>query len=93
MPIVLLRLLVCALPLVHDTVKPFAKGFDLGEQASDHPLAWQLGRAIFMLLVGISWAVGMFLATFLLLPPAQHLAVQAASLAMLLTNNKTGMHG
>ena len=49
--------------------------------------AWQLGRAAFVLLMGISWSVDLLLATFLLLPPAQHLAVQALSLAILFANN------
>lgn len=43
-----------------------------------------------MVLVGISWAIGLFVSTFLLLPPAQHVAVQAAALAALLQNNRSG---
>lgn len=41
-------------------------------------------------LVGISWTVGPFVSTFLLLPPAQHLAVQAVSLGMVMLNNRSG---
>lgn len=85
-PIVLMRLLVCAVPLVSDTVGPFGPGF--GDRPS---AAWQAGHALFMLLVSISWALGLFLGPFLLLPPAHHLAVQAASLAVLmLRHNRAG---
>jgi hypothetical protein len=85
MPVVLLRLLVCVLPLLSDTISPFGQGLD--SESPQPSLLHQLGRAAFMLLVSVSWAVGLFLASFLLLPPAQHLAVQAASLVPLLLNN------
>jgi hypothetical protein len=78
-----LRLLVCALPLVSDTISPF------GRVQSNRNTLWLLGHACFMLLVGISWSVGLFMASFLLLEPALHVAVHALSLAVLLTNNRS----
>lgn len=41
-------------------------------------------------LVGISWTIGPFVATFLLLPPAQHLMLQAPVLALLMRRNRSG---
>jgi len=79
------------MPLATDTVTPFVKvlpaSVDLPPVVA---LLWQLGRACFVLLVCLSWAVGPFIATFLLLPPAHHLAVSTVSLAALLSNNRSG---
>lgn len=92
MPIVVLRLLVCIVPLVADPITPFSKGLAL-KQESPHedPLSpYQIARGAFMLLVGISWSVGLFMAALLLLPPALHMAVSTASLLLLLSNNESG---
>ena len=41
-------------------------------------------------LLGISWTIGPFVATFLLLPPVHHLMLQAPALALLMRRNRSG---
>ncbi|PSC69525.1 hypothetical protein C2E20_7034 [Micractinium conductrix] len=90
LPIVLLRLAVCALPLVADTVGPFGRGCSLPVRLpAGAAVAWQLGRGLLMLCVGLTWTVGLFTATFLLLPPLDHVAVSSVSLTALLLHNRT----
>jgi hypothetical protein len=81
-PVLVMRTLMLALPFVSDTVGLFPPPQDLA-------LARQAGRALFMLLLGISWTIGPFVATFLLLPPAHHLMVNIPALALLLRRNRS----
>ena len=87
LPVVLMRLLVSALPLFNDSVSPFA-----GNGAGSGPWV-AFGRGAFMLLVSVSWSVGLLLACFLFLPPTTHLAVQALCLALQLPHNRLGARG
>ncbi|KAI7839424.1 hypothetical protein COHA_006825 [Chlorella ohadii] len=81
-PVLVMRTLICVLPFASDTVGLFPppENFTPARQAS-----WGL----FMLLLGISWTIGPFVATFLLLPPVHHLMVQIPALVALMRRNRS----
>lgn len=51
---------------------------------------WPPAPLVCLQLLGISWTIGPFVATFLLLPPVHHLMVQIPALVALMRRNRSG---